>query len=311
MRTSASTIGEMREAGLLWEPVPGLASLRGPAAQLRTAIEHELYALCLDAAEEEWHVPPAVPFATLARADYFASFPQWLTAVAHLDSDEATLESIAQSVDPALSAVGALRPSAVALQPAVCYHVYSALADSVLRAPACCTISGTCWRHETDRFVPLERGWAFTMREVVHVGSAEAVGEFRMRGIDAAVRFARRLGLDASIETAVDPFFAPSTRGRAVLQHLRSLKHELRLPIGGGRSVAAASFNDHAQFFGEAFAIQLENGTPATSGCVAFGVERWVLAILVQYGLDPDDWPLSLHTPAVHAAGDAGAAGRW
>ena len=314
MRTSASTISALTQAGLLWEPAPGMAALRGPVARLRTAIEHELYALCMEAADEEWHVPPAVPFATLARADYFASFPQWLTAVAHLDADAGTLESIAQSDDPALSAVNALRPAPVALQPAVCYHVYSALAGSVIRAPVCCTVAGTCWRHETGRLAPLERGWAFTMREVVQVGGADAVQEFRMRGIDAAVRFADRLGLDASIEAAADPFFAPSTRGRAVLQHLKSLKHELRLPIGDGQSVAAASFNDHAQFFGDAFDIQVEDGTPATSGCVAFGVERWVLAILVEYGLEPAAWPLTLHTPAMpqlQPAGGTAEPGRW
>lgn len=312
MRTSGSTISEMRRTGLLWEPAPGLAALRGAAAELRTAIEHELYALCMNAADEEWHVPPAISFAELARADYFASFPQWLTAVAHLDTDDNTLASIAQSADPASSAVDALQGTPVALQPAVCYHVYAALAGTTARSPVCCTVAGTCWRHEAGRFAPLERGWAFTMREVVCIGSAESVREFRADGIETALQLARRLGLDASIETAADPFFAPSARGRAVLQQIRSLKHELRLPIGDGRSVAAASFNDHAQFFGEAFDIRLEDGSPATSGCVAFGVERWVLAILVEYGLEPEAWPLPLNTPAASRLQPAaGASGRW
>lgn len=313
MRTSANIIGEMRRTGLLWEPAPGLTALRGPAAKLRAALEHELYELCMKAAHDEWHVPPALPFTVLASADYFASFPQWLTAVAHLDTDENTLALIAEADDPAAAAVRALRPAPVALQPAVCYHVYAALARSVVRAPVCCTVAGTCWRHEAGRLAALERGWAFTMREVVRVGSADGVREFRMNGIEAALRLAHRLGLEASIETAADPFFAPSARGRAVLQQLRSLKHELRLPIGDGRSVAAASFNDHAQFFGEAFDIQLEDRSPATSGCVAFGVERWVLAILVEYGLEPDAWPLPLNSPAapLQLAGNTGVGGRW
>lgn len=314
MRTSASIINEMRRTGLLWEAAPGLAGLRGPAARLRAAIEHELYELCMNAADEEWHVPPALPFATLARADYFASFPQWLTAVAHLDTDENTLESIAASANPAASAVDALRAQPLALQPAVCYHVYAGLAGTVIRTPVCCTVSGSCWRHEAARLVPLERGWAFTMREVVRIGSAGEVREFRMRGIEAAISLARRLGLAPSIEEAADPFFAPSARGRAVIQQLKSLKHELRLPIGGGQSVAAGSFNDHAHFFGEAFDIRLEDGSPATSGCVAFGVERWVLAVLVEYGLEPDAWPLPLPTRGVRRlqpTADAPASQRW
>jgi hypothetical protein len=80
---------------------------------------------------------------------------------------------------------------------------------------------------------------------------------------------------------AEDPFFAPTGRGRALLQRLKELKQELRLPIGDGETVAAASFNLHDRFFGEAFAISLPDGSPAFTACVAFGLERWLLASLV------------------------------
>jgi seryl-tRNA synthetase len=231
-------------------------------------------------------------FDTLARADYFAAFPQWLTAAAHLDHSDGALERVAASTDPARTAVAALRPTATALQPAVCYHVYSRLANTTLSAPHYCAVSGTCWREESGRFAPLERGWAFQMREIVCVGTAEEVAAFRARNIDAATSLCQRLGLRPQLHEASDPFFAPSMRGRALLQRVRALKHELLLPIGDGRSVAGASFNDHAQFFGDVFDIRCADGTPATSSCVAFGVERWMLAVLVEYGTDPHRWPL-------------------
>jgi hypothetical protein len=66
----------------------------------------------------------------------------------------------------------------------------------------------------------------------------------------------------------------------------------LLLPLGDGRSVAAASFNDHATFFGDAFDIRDGAGAPATSGCVAYGIERWLLAVLVEHGTDPRNWPV-------------------
>ena len=50
------------------------------------------------------------------------------------------------------------------------------------------------------------------------------------------------------------------------------------------RPLAIASFNDHELFFGEAFGITLAGGAPAWSGCVAFGLERWLLGILAKYG---------------------------
>lgn len=292
MRTGTAVIDELRGRGELWEPAPGLVTLRGDALRLRRLIERELAAVAALETDAEWLVPPAVTFATLARADYFSCFPQWLTATAHLDVDDVALQRVAADPDPATAATRALRPGTTALQPAVCYHVYQALAGTVLDGPQCCTVSGTCWRHERGRFAPLERGWAFTMREIVCAGATTDVASLRARGMAAATALAEQLGLSSRIEAATDPFFAPSTRGRSLLQRVKGLKHELLLPLGDGREVAAASFNDHAHFFGDAFDIRLDDGRPAATGCVAFGVERWLLATLVAHGTDPRDWPL-------------------
>jgi len=56
-------------------------------------------------------------------------------------------------------------------------------------------------------------------------------------------------------------------------------------------SVAAASFNPHERFFGEAFDIRLADGSPAASACVAFGIERWLLAFLAAHGTSARGWP--------------------
>jgi hypothetical protein len=90
---------------------------------------------------------------------------------------------------------------------------------------------------------------------------------------------------------ASDPFFAPTSRGRAALQRIKGLKHELALQFPDGRSLAIASFNDHESFFGEAFDIKLPSGDHASSGCVAFGIERWLLAVLATHGTNPSGWP--------------------
>ena len=87
-------------------------------------------------------------------------------------------------------------------------------------------------------------------------------------------------------------FFAPTARGQAALQRIKGLKHELEFRFPDMRPLAIASFNDHEVFFGEAFGISLADGTPAWSGCVAFGIERWLLAILCTHGVDPKDWPM-------------------
>lgn len=303
MWTSTDVVEVMRDRGELWEPRPGLVSLRGDALELLHAIEALLAAVARAEGFPEWRLAPGLDLRTLARARYFESFPQWLTAAGHLSDDTETLESVARSDDPASAAARALEPAECALSPALCYHTYARLAGSTLER-ARMTAHGTCWRHEGDRLRALERGWAFTMRELVVLGSPSEVDVFRRHGMALATELAGALGLDAEIVVATDPFFAPTARGMELLQKVKCLKHELMLPLGDGRQVAAASFNDHERFFGDVFDISLVDGTAAASGCVAFGVERWLLAFLVAHGPYAADWPVieSALTPSLSSA---------
>lgn len=281
MRPSDRVIARLKSRGELWEPAPGLISLRGAPLSALKFIDARLARLCSAVTGDEWLVPQALPLAVLERTDYFASFPHWLTLASHLPNDERSLEWIAKSGTPARDAAVAAVPAIAALPPAVCFHVYGALSGTTLLSPRIVTAQGTCWRHEGDRHEPLARGWAFTMREIVYIGTEEGCIAFRDRGIEVAGALARDLALRGRLAPAEDPFFAPTGRGRALLQRLKGLKQELRLPIGEGDTVAAASFNLHEQFFGEQLDIRLADGSPAFTACVAFGLERWLLASLV------------------------------
>src|SRR5262249_48459357 len=151
------------------------------------------------------------------------------------------------------------------------------LAGRTLQSPRLVTAQAGCWRHEGTRHGSLERGWAFTMREVVFVGDDAGATEFVRRASDRATQLAESLGLDSRIAPATDPFFAPTARAKQLVQRLKELKHELLLPIGDDRTTAAASFNLHDTFFGEAFRIRTSGSVPATTACIAFGIERWTL----------------------------------
>jgi seryl-tRNA synthetase len=287
MRQRDGIIEALKATGELFEPAPGLVGLAGGARAHLARLDALLAATCRAESRDEWSVPAALPLAVLQRADYFASFPQWLTVATHLTDDASALERIARSEHPAHAVSDSCVAPSVALPPAVCYHVYAALADTTVSAPRTVTAQGCCWRHEGDRLRVLERGWSFTMREIVCIGTEAECVAFRDRGIAVARAFAARLGLDGEVVQAEDPFFAPTGRARAVLQRLRELKQELRLPIGDGDTVAAASFNLHDRFFGEAFDIRLRDGSPAFTACVAFGLERWLLASLVAAAVIP------------------------
>lgn len=291
MRTTDSVVSALRARGELWDVAPGVVGLRGDVLALQRRLEREIARFAHRDAPEEWSAPPALAMRTLERAQYFASFPFWLTAASHLPDDERALERIATAEEPIAAVRGAACTTDVALPPALCYHVYERLAGRAVATTQFVTLTGTCWRHEGASLCPLERQWAFTMREIVCLGVAADVEDFRQRAMRLAGTLASRLDLDAGFLVATDPFFAPTARGKAIVQRVKGLKHELALPIGAERSTAAASFNNHEQFFGEAFGITVASGEPASSGCVAFGLERWLLAFLVAHGVDRLAWP--------------------
>jgi len=185
------------------------------------------------------------------------------------------------------------RDDKAAFSPAVCYHAYpewsgKAIGDS----PTLLTARGHCYRHEDGNHVPLERLWEFTMREIIVMGTRQQVEDVRQSLVRQVTTLVDALELDASIETAADPFFVAGDEGRRLMQQAGALKYELRLAVDAtGRTIAVASFNHHHDFFGTRFGIRLADDAPAHTGCVAFGLERWVLALFAQHGVDHHAWP--------------------
>ena len=152
------------------------------------------------------------------------------------------------------------------------------------------TALGRCYRNEGDDDHPLERLRSFTMREIIAVGSESFVENLRRDLMRRVSRLIVELDLDGFIETASDPFFTDESRGRRLMQQLQPLKYELQLSVANSRTLAAASFNNHQDHFGRAFSIRQANGDIAHSGCVAFGWERWIVALAAQHGADERQW---------------------
>jgi acyl carrier protein len=234
---------------------------------------------CLDAQVVQWArelgaveelFADTIALKTLERAGFIEAFPQKLV---RLDRDDE-----------------------YALPPAVCYHHYPHLASQIVdERGSLITAIGRCFRDEYDYNRPLERLRSFTMREIVAVGSREFVEQTRAELLDRVRRWIVVLDLDGFVETATDPFFTSESRGRLLMQQVQPLKYELKLTMSGdGRTIAAASFNNHQTHFGRRFSIRQRSGEYAHSGCIAFGWERWVVAFLAQHGVREENWPIQI-----------------
>ena len=287
----ADPVGALRVRGELAVLGAGQVALSGAPLALLHYFDAVARAWARDLGAEEHQYPSLIPLATLARAGHPESFPQHLTVATHVGGSMAALRAAAEG--PATLRAEHLAPPTHALAPAVCYHCYAWWQERTLeRQPIAVTALGRCFRYEAGHMRPLERLWDFAMREIVVFGSEGEVEEARRTLIGRASQLMRELELDGRIETATDPFFTRESAGRRLLQRVRALKYELRLTLdGAGRTVAVASFNHHQDYFGQRFGVRQRSGADAHTGCVAFGLERWVLAFLTQHGLDERTWP--------------------
>jgi len=204
-------------------------------------------------------VPGLIARSTLESAGYFESFPG---------------ELVGETSD------------GYSFTPATCYHWYAQQRGAILQEGGSWTGCTLCGRKETE--IGPGRLETFQMREIILAGTETWVREERQKWMGRILSFAKSLPLVPSLEPASDPFFGRGeARGRKLLQRLKQLKYELRVPLYTPETtLAIASFNLHEAFFSRRFNLRLVDGAYASTGCVAFGLERWALVLSAKLGID-------------------------
>ncbi|MCC6551611.1 MAG: hypothetical protein IT372_01145 [Polyangiaceae bacterium] len=295
----------------------GQVALEGLPLRLYRYFDRSLEAIGAPFVPTPILAPTLIPATTLAKCDYFRSFPHIVTFTTHLPEDMPKIESFRarhqerDTLDE--QALSDMEHPEACLSPAVCYHVYAANRGRVLPpGGAAYALAGRCFRYESSKMVDLRRLWEFTMREIVFLGRREEVLSLRERGNDLVARYLEEHAMAGEIRTASDPFFiAPDAAAKTYFQLSSDTKHEISLALPGGERVAAGSLNYHTDFFGRAFecSVAEPEGSekaplPMHSVCIAFGIERWVYAFLAQHGDDPAAWPdLVRRAPEMTMAG--------
>jgi seryl-tRNA synthetase len=232
---------------------------------------------------EEYRVPSFIPVSELKKIDYLSSFPHLVTFPATLKS-ESLEEFIQISKEEEIRATD-FNPIREILTPAACYHFYILMQESNLQQPLYLTTCANCFRNEKE-YLPLQRQWSFNMREIVCIGSRQEVQSFLKNMRVKLEGYFASISLPVTWAEATDPFFNPASNPKYLSQILEPVKTEMLYE----NQLAIGSINFHRNFFGESFQIQT-NGNAAFSGCVAFGMERWMFAYLSTFGQDENSWP--------------------
>lgn len=275
----------------------GQVALRGKALKVFSYFDRVFGEMGAAFKAEPVRVPTLIPTSTLARCDYFRSFPHMVTFATHLEEDSEVIEGF-RSRHAKLSDVdeqaldGMTRPEA-GLSPAVCYHTYALHANQTVPPEGIVYgVCGKCFRYEASNIKDLRRLWDFTMREIVFIGSREWVLAERQRGVELVSRFLDEHRIAGEIRTASDPFFlAPDAVSKSYFQLSSDTKYEIAALLPDNSRLAVGSLNYHSDFFGRAFDVQVDGAAAMHSVCIAFGLERWVHAFAMQHGLDEERWP--------------------
>jgi len=257
----------------------GLATLGPGLVALRAALDATFVSWAAECGAWPMLFPPLMRIEDLERFDFFRNFPQLPLLVAGLRGE--CLHDVAASPSPLHMVPNADLTAAVyALPSAACYNIYLHFQDTTLAGPRYVTTVANCFRNE-QRYDDLRRLWGFTMREIVCLGTRDEVQAHLTSFKQRVLGFGEQFGLGLEVEVGSDPFYQPQSP-RALLQQVFPQKEEF---LSGG-SVAIASVNFHRNFFGERCAIKTPDGQLAFTGCVAFGLERWLHALLDRFDQD-------------------------
>lgn len=227
---------------------------------------------------------------TLERCNYVHTFPQNQYLVSEFPHNLNAIRGLRENN----SYDQYTQPSEFLLSPAVCFHCYEELQDQTLTEPIVITANAPCYRHEAQWRVNNYRRKEFYMREIVYVGPSQFVEDTRHQLMDRIWWIFDEMGFHGKVETASDPFYFVEDQDKGLHQLFTKMKYELVVVLKNGESFAIASFNNVAHSLCSVYNIKSESGEYMHSGCAAFGLDRWVYALLVEFGTDLSAWPDSI-----------------
>jgi seryl-tRNA synthetase len=283
---------QLTDAGLLTRSgVHGVYARGAGFEHVRLAFDALVSRVAAPEAAEPMYFPPLLPREQLETFGYLDSFPHLAGTVFSFDGSEAEAAEQAGLAATHGDWSGFQQMTELVLTPAACYPLYPAVAARGPLAEGGLTLdTGDAYVFRREPSDDPSRMQIFHMREIVRIADRETILSWRSAWRSRAEELLRGLGLSLELDIATDPFFGRSGRLLAAAQRDQELKWELMAPVAG-TPTAIASSNYHQDHFGHTCGLQMADGAPAHTSCMAFGEERVTLALFSAHGLDPAAWP--------------------
>jgi seryl-tRNA synthetase len=281
---------DLLDAGvLIATSSPGIYGRSAVFERILTGLDAVLTEMAAPLEATAMRFPPVYPRADFERTDYIASFPDLSGIVSSFEAGDREHRELLGARERGEPWDGWLTPADVVLTNAICHPLYATLEG--VTEPAVYDVFGYGFRHEPS-LDPM-RLQSFRMHEWVYVGTPGGAQEYRDSWLDTAQGTLASLGLPVTAVAANDPFFGRAGKMLVSAQLRENLKIELTVPIYGDlhEGTAIASANCQRDHLTAAFGIRTADGEVAHASCLAFGMERTVLALLRTHGLDVATWP--------------------
>lgn len=222
---------------------------------------------------KKYNIPAMIDGEILAKCNYYESFPQHLSLISTIKE-----ERLGEVSSKKMVTFEDLQMHNKVLTPAACLHLYPMIEELQPKENLNITTRARVYRYEGNRYNEVGRLWDYTVREFVFVGESEYVREMLRKMMDRTLAYAKEITPKAKLVSSSDMFFGCKRNEiKKKLQLANEKKFEVIIPIDG-EDVAVASFNFHGNHFSMPFHFD-QHGS-IVSGCVGFGIERWVLAKL-------------------------------
>ncbi|MEO8261076.1 MAG: amino acid--[acyl-carrier-protein] ligase [Pseudolysinimonas sp.] len=273
---------------------PGIYGRSGVFESLISGLDSVLGEMAAPLQATAMRFPPVYPRADFERTDYIASFPDLSGVVSSFEAGDREHRELLGARERGERWDGWLTPSDVVLTNAICHPLYATLEGILPAGGGVYDLFGYGFRHEPS-LDPM-RMQSFRMREFVYVGTPDGAQEYRDTWLDHATATLTSLGLPVTQVAANDPFFGRAGRMLISAQLRENLKIEMTVPMYGDlhEGTAIASANCQHDHLTASFGIRTADGEVAHASCLAFGMERTVLALLRVHGLDVAAWPAEI-----------------